>query len=226
MQHLAFLALAMFALLQIGCAKRSNKSDAKFDINMRNTGNTRMCEIVFTGELPTPATVDKIVRESLENAVSKDASKDILAAAFQGDEELTSNQYSGMLVYKAVDKKIQTIDEANGVKYSTSATPSYFVETEEQHTYPGITPPKTWLSLTIVFAKKPSTEVAYDAIISEITKVTKPALDVDAYVSVGDKNVKTSWHQMRDDDGAFIFAEYKPATKEVTRKGRILKVLR
>jgi hypothetical protein len=218
--------LALFAFFLVACAGRGNESDAKFDVNIRDTGGSRVCEIVFTGTLPPPAKVDKIVRESLENAVRKDPSKDILAAAFLGDEHLNGNQYSGMLVYKAADKKIQTIDEYNGVKTSTTATSSYFVETEEQHTYPGITPPRTWLSLTIVFPKTPSRDVAYDAIFAEIQKVTNRGLDVDAYVSVGDKNVKTSWYQMRDDDGAYVFAEYKSTTKAVTRKGALLKELR
>lgn len=54
-----------------------------------------MCEVVFRGKLPSPDTVDKIVREALEKAVEKDPSRDILATAFLGDETLNSNQYSG-----------------------------------------------------------------------------------------------------------------------------------
>jgi hypothetical protein len=83
-----------------------------------------------------------------------------------------------------------------------------------------------WLSLTIVFPKTPSREVAYDAIFVEIQKAAKRGLDVDAYVSVGDKSVKPSWDQMRDGDGAYVFAQYESATKEVTRRGTLLKPLR
>ena len=225
-QPFVVVALTVLAVVMIACARHSNESNAQFEVNVRDVDGSQMCEIVFSGKLPPPAIVDKIVREALEDAIRKDPSKDILAAAFLGDEHLNSNQYSGMLVYKAADKKIQTIDEYNGIKTSTSTTSSYFVEIKEQHTYPGVTPARKWLSLTIVFPKTPSQETAYEAIFAEIQKVTARGLDVDAYVSVGDKNVKTSWYQMRDNDGAYVFAAYKSATKEVTRKGRLLKKLR
>ncbi|HYX31352.1 MAG TPA: hypothetical protein VE863_22645, partial [Pyrinomonadaceae bacterium] len=157
-----------------------------------------MCEVVFSGKLPQPEAVDKIVRQSLEDAARKNPTKDILGAAFLGDENLTDNQYSGMLIYTAATKKIQTVDEYHGVKRSTSATPAYFVETKEDHTYPGITPARKWRSVTIVYPKAPSRTAAYDAIFAEIQKAAARGLDVNAYVTVGDKNVPTSWEQMRD----------------------------
>lgn len=192
---------------------------------LRTQPGSRVCEVVFNGRLPSPDAVDKIIREALEKAVEKDPSRDILATAFLGDETLNTNQYSGMLVYKASEKRIMTLNEYEGVKTLTSSTPFYFVEIEELKTYRGITPAKKWLSLTIVFPKTPSREVAYDAIFAEIQKVRNRGLDIDAYVSVGDKNVKTSWYQMRDNDGAFVFAEYDSATKKVTRKDKLLKEL-
>lgn len=50
----------------------------------------------------------------------------------------------------------------------------------------------------------------------------KRGFDIDAYVCVGDKNVKTSGNQMRDNDGAFVFAEYDSATKKVTLRVTLL----
>jgi len=219
----ACLALTTLTAILIACGGSGTESNAKFEVNIRDTSGSRVCEIVFSGKLPPPTTVDKIVRESLENVARKDPSKDILAAAFLGDEPLNSNQYSGDLVYKAAEKKILAIDEYNSVRTSTASTSSYFVQIEEEHTYPGITPQRSWLSLTIVFPKTPSREVAYEAILTEIQKVMNRGLDVDAYVSVGDKDLKTSWDQMRDNDGAYVFVEYKAATKQVTRKGELLK---
>lgn len=209
----------------IACSYSNPDSKPRFEVNVEDTAGSRVCEIVFHKTLPSPETVDKIVREALEKAVEKDPSRDILATAFLGDETLNNNQYSGMLVYKASDKRIMTLNEYEGVKTSTSSTSSYFVEIEELKTYPGITPSKKWLSLTIVFPKTPTREVAYDAILTEIQKVRNRGRDIDAYVSVGDKNVKTSWYQMRDNDGAFVFAEYDSETKKVTRKDQLLKEL-
>jgi hypothetical protein len=169
--------------------------------------------------------MDKIIREALENEVRKYPSRDILATAFLGDETLNDNQYSGMLVYKASEKRIMTLNEYEGIKTSTFSTSTYFVEVEEHKTYPGITPAKKWLSLTIISPQMPSRDLAYESIFTEITKLQDKRLDIDAYVSVGDKNVKTSWYQMRDNDGAYVFAEYNSLTKEVTRKGALLKKL-
>ena len=215
----------LVAGILLACSNRSPNSSPKFKVNVEDTAGSRVCEVVFNGRLPSPEAVDKIVREALEKAVEKDPSRDILATAFLGDETLTSNQYSGMLVYKASEKRIMTLSEYEGVKTSTSSTSSYFVEIEELKTYPGITPAKRWLSLTIVFPTTPSREVAYDATLTEIQKVRGRGFDIDAYVSVGDRNRKTSWYQMRDNDGAFVFAEYESATKKVTRKGQIVKQL-
>lgn len=209
-----------------GASTDSPESNPKFEVSVEDIrGGGRVCNITFSGKLPSPATVDKIVRESLEKAVLKDPSKDILATAFVGDDTLTSNQYSGPLVYKAAEKKILTLDEYRGVKVSTSSTSSYFVQIEQDQTATGIKPAKKWLSLTIVFPKTPSREVAYDAIFTEIAKVATKGLDVNAYVSVGDKNVKTSWKQMRDNDGGYVFARYDSATRKVTRKDKVLKEL-
>jgi hypothetical protein len=215
------LVVASFA----GCTGRNAQETGNYKIEIRESGGSLVCEVVFSGKLPPPEKVDKIVREALEDAARKYPTKDILGAAFLGEENLTDNQYSGMLVYTAATKKIQTMDEYHGVKKSTSATASYFVETKEDHTYPGITPARKWLSITIVYPKTPSRSTAYDAITAEIQKAAGRGLDVDAYVSVGDKNVPTSWEQMRDDDGGYVFAEYKSATKEITRRGALLKTL-
>ena len=210
-----------------GASTGSPESNPKFEVSIEDIrGGCRVCNITFSGKLPSPATVDKIVRESLEKAVLKDPSKDILATAFGGHDTLTSNQYSGSLFYKAADKKILTEDEWLGVKTSASSTDSYYVEIREQGTLPGIKPPKKWLTLTIVYPKTPTQDVAYNAIIAEIDKVVGKGLDVNAYVSVGDRSVKTSWQQMRDRDGAYVFAQYDSATGKITRKNKVLKALR
>jgi hypothetical protein len=215
----------MLTAILIACGDSGIKDNAKYTVDISESNGLQNCQITFSGELPPPAAVDKIVRDVIEDAARKNPSKDILATAFLGNEVLDDNQYSGELVYKAAEKKILTFNESRGVKTSTSSTPTYFVQIEEDHTYEGITPARRWLDLTIVFPKTPSQEVAYEAILTEIQKVKNRRLDVNAYVSVGDKNVKTSWHQMRDKDGAYVFAEYESATKSVNRKGKLLKKL-
>jgi hypothetical protein len=195
-----------------------------FDVSLEDVqGGGRVLSIGFYGKLPPPNIVDKILRESLEHVILIDPSVDILAIGFLGNDALSSNQYSGSLVYKASQKKIVTFDDYRGVKTSTSNTGSYFVEVQEEKTLAGIKPEKKWLSVTIVFPKQPTQDAAYDAIAVETQKFATRGMDIAVYVSVGNPKVKTSWKQMKDRDGAYVFAEYDAVNKKLTRKGQLLK---
>lgn len=197
-----------------------------FDVTLKDIqGGGRVLTVGFYDKLPSPNAVDKILRQSLEHAVLVDGSKNIYASAFRGDDNLTSNQFSGALVYNAGTKKIVTYNEHAGIKTTTSAATGYIVEVEENKTFEGVTPARKWLSVTLVFSKAPAQDAAYAAIAAEAEKLAARRMDMDLYVSVGDPKVKTSWHQMRDKDGAYVFAEYSAATKKLTRKGRVLKQL-
>ena len=195
-----------------------------FKVEVKTQSGVQMVNVTFSGRLPAPESVDKILRDEFEKVVKKNPSKDALGYAYLGeDDDLTPNQFSGNLVYKAANKKIMTEDEYHGVKSSGTSNDAYYVQTEEQQTLPGVTPKRTWLSISLVFPKAPSQSDSLDAIIAEVDKVRGRGLDVNAYVKVGDKNVKTSWYQVKDTDGAFIFAGYKADTKQVTRKDKLLK---
>ena len=196
---------------------------APYDITLEDQNGVRVLALSFNGNIPPAPKVDKILREALNRAVATDSSKDILAMGFHGDDVLNSNQYSGELFYNATQKKVMTADEWHGVKTTNLENANYFVEVQEQKTLEGIKPEKKWLTITMVFPKKPSREAAYGAIYTEIQKLLPRGLDLNAYVSVGNKKVKTSWKQVKDNDGAYIFAEYEVATKKLTRQGKLLK---
>jgi hypothetical protein len=197
-----------------------------FDVTLEDVkGGGRVLNVGFYGKLPPPEIVDKILRESLDHAILIDPTVDILATAFLDNDMLNSNQYSGSLLYKASQKKVMTFDEYRGVKRTTSSRSGYFIEVEEEKTLAGIKPERKWLSLMIVFSKEPTRAAAYDAIFAEIQKLATRGLNVNAYVSVGDQKVKTSWQQMRDTEGGYVFAEYNAASKKITRKGQLLKQL-
>lgn len=197
-----------------------------FDVELKDVaGAGRVLNVGFYGKPPPPKVVDRIVRESLGHALLIDPSKDIYAAGFIGDDALGENQYSGALVYKASQKKVLTYDEYSGVKRTSSSGSGYFVEVEDGQTVAGITPVRKWFSVTVVFPKKPSRAVAYDAIFTEAQKLAAKGLDVDVYVSVGNQKEKTTWEQMKDTDGGYVFANYKATTKQVRRRGQLLKQL-
>lgn len=194
-----------------------------YKVEVQNQQGVQIVLITFSGQLPAPEAVDKILRDEFEKVVKKSPKKDALGRAYLGEDDLTENQFSGNLFYKAAQKKILTEDEYNGTKSSATSTDAYFVLTEEEHTYPGVTPSKTWLALSLVFPKPPPQKEGYEALLAEIEKVRGRGLDVDAYVKAGDKNKKTSWYQVKDTDGAYTFANYDATTKQATRRGKILK---
>lgn len=195
----------------------------KYTVEVVNSKGVQVLNLTFTAAVPTADVADKALRDELEKLIKKNPSTDALAYAYQGDEELSENQYSGALVYKASNKKIMTMDEYHGVKSTSTSRSAYHLHSEELQTLPGITPKKTWLSLSLVYANAPPPEVGYDAMIAEIEKVRARGLDVNAYVKTGDRKIKTSWNQVRDSDGAFVFADYDASTNQVTRKGKVLK---
>lgn len=197
-----------------------------FDVALKDVaGAGRVLNVGFYGSLPPPKVVDRIIRESLDHAILIDPSKDILAAGFIGDDALSDNQHSGTLVYKAGLKKVMTYDEFTGVKRVTTSANGYLVVIEDGATAPGIRPVRRWLSVTVVFPKKPSRQAAYDAIFDETRKLAARGLDVDVYVSVGNSKEKTSWEQMKDTDGGYVFANFKAANKQISRRGKLLKQL-
>ena len=188
-------------------------------------GGGLVCNVAFFGQPPPPATVDKIVRSALESAVLVDSSRDILAMGFVGDDAMKQSQYSGSLVYKAADKRIMTMDEFRGIKSSSQYTGAYFVETKEDKTLQGIKPERRWLSITLVFPTAPAIQQAYDTALAEAEKAAQRGLDANVYVSVGDKATRTSWRQLRDPSGGYVFVEYQASTKTIKRQTKVLKKL-
>jgi hypothetical protein len=198
-----------------------------FEITFEDVpGGSLVCNVSFVGTPPAPAVVDWIVRSALESAVLVDASRDILAMGFVGDEAMKSTQYSGAIIYKASDKRIMTMDEYDGVKKSGKDAGAYFIETKEEKTLAGIKPERKWLSLTLVFPKAPPTQQAYEAAVAEAEKAAEKGIDVKVYVSVGDKGTPTSWNQLKDPSGGFVFVEYQASSKTIRRNTKVFKQLK
>ncbi len=184
-----------------------------------------VCQVTFFGVPPAPATVDKIVRDSIQSAALVAPTRDILGMAFRGDDILNSNQYSGALVYRAADKRIVTLEESRGVKTTAVDAGAYYAELKEDGTLAGIKPERKWLSLSIVFPTQPSAQQAIDSAVSEIQKHTTRGFDINAAPKIGDKNVKTSWQQIRDPNGGFFYFRYTAADRTIYNKSARLKKL-
>jgi hypothetical protein len=174
------------------------------------------CHVDFHGKPPPPATVDRIVRFTLESAILVNASRDIVAEASFDDAYISEEKYSGKLVYWAADKRILTWDESQGVKSSSHDTGVYYVETQEHGLNPKV------MGLTLVFPEAPQIQQAYDAAVVEAEKAALKGLDVHVYVSVGDKSIRKSWRALPDPGGdriRHVTVDYIAATKTIVRPG-------
>jgi DNA-directed RNA polymerase subunit RPC12/RpoP len=202
--------------------------DAPFDVELKEgfpRGRFLVCNVTFNGTLPPPETVDKIVHDSLQSAALSHPTREILAMAWHGDDTLEENQYSGNLIYEPAERRIMTLDESRGVKTTGFDVGAYYVAVREDKTLAGIKPERKWLSLSIVFPSTPSVQEATDAAIAEIENRLAQGLDIDAFVKVGDKGVKTSWKQMPDPAGGLLFFRYTVANRTIYNKSTPIKKL-
>jgi len=202
--------------------------DAPFEVELKEgfpSGRFLVCNVTFNGTLPPPETVDKIVHDSLQSAALSHPTREILAMAWHGDDTLTENQYSGDLIYKPAERRIMTLDESRGVKTAGFDVGAYYVAVREDKTLAGIKPERKWLSLSIVFPSTPPVQEATDAAIAEIENRLAQGLDIDAYVKVGDKGVKTSWQQMPDPAGGLLAFRYTVADRTIYDKSTLIKKL-
>ena len=161
----------------------------------------------------------------LEHAVAADGSRDIVAIAFLGDEVLSDTQYSGELMYRAAQRKIMTLEEARGVKTTITDAVGYSVKVSEDKTNEGIKPERKWLTISLIYPTPPPLEQAY-SMQSEIEKNVSRGMDINAYVKIGDKGVKTSQRQMDDSAGGYVFMRYDALSKKLYRKNMLIKTIK
>lgn len=194
-----------------------------YTVEVENSDGGLVVHVIFSGILPAPEEVDKIVRTEFEKVIKKNPSVDASTLASGRDCCLTLNDYSGDLYYKAATKSILTEDEFRGVKISTETTDLYVVETAEIIVPDETAPPKTRLLMTLVFPQIPPQNVAYESLVREIDKARPRGLDILAYVYAGDKNKKTSWYQVMGPDGGPIWADYNTLTDQIMTGLTVLK---
>lgn len=217
--------ITIAALLGIFVVHATAEAGKLYEVILEDIkGGPRTLSLVFEKPLPPPEVVDNLLRESLESAVKIRGDEDILATPFVGDDVMSPNQSSGHLVYVATKKKIMTMDEHRGIKKSSESRKSYHMVITEEKTLAGIKPERRWLSVSLVYPKKPERKIAYTNLLAEIRILAARALDINAYVFVGDKAKETSWKQIQDPKGGYIFCKYESATKKILRKGELLGV--
>src|SRR5436190_6045298 len=207
-------------------AEKNNYEVSLRDVPGARGGSERILELTFYRDVPQPQVVDKILRESLEHAVAADGSRDILAMAFLGEEVLTSTQYSGELVYRAAQRKIMTSNESRGVKTTVTDAAGYSVEVSEQKSVGGRNDERKWLTISLIYPTSPPLEQAYTSMQSEIEKNVSKGMDINAYVKIGDKGVKTSQRQMDDPTGGYVFMNYDAPSKKLYRKNMLVKTIK
>ena len=193
---------------------------------VRGGGSERILELTFYRDVPGPQVVDKMLRESLEHAVAADGSRDILAMAFLGEEVLSSTQYSGELVYRGAQRQIMTLDQSRGVKTTVTDAAGYSVQVSEEKSAGGIKGERKWLTISLIYPTPPPLEQACTSMQSEIEKNVSKGMDINAYVMIGDKGVKTSQRQLDDPTGGYVFMNYNASSKNLSRKNMLIKTIK
>jgi hypothetical protein len=64
-----------------------------------------VCNVAIFGQPPPPATVDKIVRSTLESAILIDSSREILAMAFVGDRAMDEMGAPSLDLLKIISRR-------------------------------------------------------------------------------------------------------------------------
>ena len=203
--------------------------DVKFEAWPDNVeGGLRRCMVYFSGDLPSPGSVDKILRLSLESAIISDSSHNIVARACLDDDagtNLKSTQYSGAVYYRSSDKRIMGSDEFFGVKKIVRNMGNYSVVTEDGKDLTA----KKRIFITLFFQKSPLIDEAYTAVIAEAVKAAPANRHLDIEVRIGDPDYKTKHTPaliVKDPkDGIEISVKYDPATKTIVSRGKIIKKL-
>ncbi len=190
-----------------------------YQLNFKGvTPNQRLLELVFFEKVPPPDDVDRLLRVALEQAVAIDGSQDILATAFEGDDTLRPPRSSGPLFYKAAAKQILTDDAFNKTKSVQYDSGKYSVLVKDGHTLPNVKPPRSWLTVQVIFPTQPTVAEAYEAALIEVKKAASQGMDVSAYVYVGDKDKETGREQMKDPAGGYVFMRYEAASRKVFKR--------
>lgn len=215
MKTVVLLIAGLSLLVHDGYA--ANKK--KFEIEFIESYGVNVCNVIFYSKIPKPNIVDEVLMCSLKTSVTIDSSRNISASAFLDEQLLSEQHYAGRLIFIAKDKKILTYEEYRGTKKHRIDMGSYVLSVEERKRL--VRPEEKYLSVKVVFPKKPSRDKAYKAMIETVNKYKGRNLEISLYVYVGDKNNERSWRQIKDTDGSYMFANYEPKSR-ILRRNQII----
>jgi len=188
-----------------------------YSVNVERSGELTCCDVTFNSLPPTSGIAAEVVRNAVEDLVTKDRDRAILAMAFNvSGDVLPDTQYGGALVYKPADGQIRTMDERRGLETVESDEGSYFVKIKDGKTAEGITPERRWYNVSIVFQNRPSSSEARAAVLKESDKLKSRGLDINLFIYTGDKSNKITWKQIQAPNGNFMAIDYVAATGEVS----------
>ena len=107
-RELGLIIVASLAFCQSALADQKKIFEVTFNEAVR--GGVRTVSVSFYERVPPKAAAEKILRQSLEQAVTLDPSQDILATAFDADDNALSKDVTSQFVYTAKTKKIEPFD--------------------------------------------------------------------------------------------------------------------
>ena len=184
-----------------------------YSVNVQKSGTITVCLVTFHSLPPTSDIAAEVVRNAIDMLVKKDASREILAKAFNASgDALPKTQYGGALTYNPSDGQILTMDERSGLQATEHDEGTYYVRIEDARTAEGITPVRRWYYASIVFPDEPSAREVKAAVLKEIDKLKSRELDVTVFIYTGHNSNKITWKQIKAPNGKFMVVDYIATT--------------
>jgi hypothetical protein len=177
--------------------------------------------VIFRGRTPTSVAADAALRKCIHAAASTMfITKELVAMAWFGTSEVDEMQVvladgSSALTYDPATKRVRTLNEEEGSRPTIEQVKGYFVESEEHKVL--VEPGGKFVSISVVFPKKPTEKTAYETLISELRKEidrTHRTVPTDAYACVGSKTDPAGWRQVKGANGKYITAHFDPKSPQ------------
>ena len=184
-------------------------------------------DVSFRGPRPTSQAAERALRKCLQQiADTKFVTAEVVGTVWysrSGSEDdadiMTLPDGSDHLVFQPNGKKIITWKQREGGPADVveeNVAGAYFVVTETNKVL--VAPGGTYISLSVVFQKKPTEKSAFEVLVAELKKAINKqpkAVQTTAYAMVGPRNDPATRRQVKGSNGRFVSAEFEPERPDV-----------
>ena len=173
-------------------------------------------QVVFLQSITETSYAKAAVRSAIDQAIAQMPDREIMAFAFDLDDNtIQGHVYGGELYYDPDTQRVMTYSEKYGYKFERENYGDYLVVVEERGTAKGITPARKWLNIKFAWPDPPTSNAARRVIERENGRYRSLGLDMNYYVHSGDFENPASWIHVKM-QGKYMNAEYDTETRKLT----------